>query len=237
MAELPDPTIFQNRLIRAHVPGLSFVDIGGLWGTVNEKVTVAMDAGASAATMADILPFSHELWGRFDARAAELGFSGYGRRNVNLDSPDVHERLGTFDVVHCSGIIYHAPSPVHTLDRLASVTRRYLLLGSMVVPERVENEVGAIDFSGGQTLFIPAVNERKRAIMSEHFRLSGIEIMHFNRAESEPFRVDGKANYGPWWWLYAPSTMIGMLEASNFRVLDHSPEWGGRSHYFFCERV
>ncbi|MFC7399559.1 hypothetical protein ACFQU1_20310 [Chelatococcus sp. GCM10030263] len=238
MAELPDPTIFQNHIIREHVAGLSFVDIGGLWGTVNEKVTLALAAGARSATMADMQTPGNEWWAKFEQRAKDLGYTNYDSKHVNLDDPQIQGTLGRFDFVHCSGIIYHVPSPVYTLDRLASVTTKYLLLGSMVVPEKVENQFGSLDFTGGRTVFIPGMDDQVRAIMAEHFTQSGIEIMHFNRAYSEPFRLpDGSANYGPWWWLWSPSMMIKMLEACNFRVIADHPEWGGRSHYFFCERV
>ncbi len=36
--------------------GKSFAEVGGLWGTVNEQVTVAAAAGATATTMIDVAP-------------------------------------------------------------------------------------------------------------------------------------------------------------------------------------
>ena len=40
--------------------------------------------------------------------------------------------LGTFDVVHCFGLLYHLESPVAALRRLAGVCREFLLIETMV---------------------------------------------------------------------------------------------------------
>src|SRR5262249_9112037 len=40
--------------------------------------------------------------------------------------------LGSFDVVHCFGLLYHLDSPVVALRRLANVCREYLFLETMV---------------------------------------------------------------------------------------------------------
>jgi len=228
--------MFADEVIRKHVAHLSFVDIGGLLYTVNEKVTVALGAGAASATMADITPLWHELWTSFDQRAAEAGFSGYGKICVSVDDPELDSKLGVFDFVHCSGVVYHCPAPSYTIERLAKVTRRYLLLGSMVVPEHVSNQFGTVDFTAGNALFVPAVDERKRAVMAEHFRQSGLEIMHFNHADPEPFLVDGRPNYSPWWWLYSAQTMKRMIETGGFHVIADASIWDSRAHYYFCEK-
>ena len=55
---------FQDKIIREHVKGLSFVDFGGLWGILNEKVSVASLAGARSTAMADMQPLGNWLWHR-----------------------------------------------------------------------------------------------------------------------------------------------------------------------------
>ena len=65
--------------IRRVVRGRSFADVGGLWGTVNEKVSVAAQAEARSVAMIDISPAGSEfgryspsaslLWGSRDASA------------------------------------------------------------------------------------------------------------------------------------------------------------------------
>ena len=46
----------RDTYIRQVVAGKSFADVGGLWGTVNEKVSVAHAYGARALTMIDVSP-------------------------------------------------------------------------------------------------------------------------------------------------------------------------------------
>ena len=55
--------------------GKSFADVGGLWGTVNEKVSVAHTHGARALTMIDVSPPDTELW-----VLSEMGRSASRRR-------------------------------------------------------------------------------------------------------------------------------------------------------------
>jgi hypothetical protein len=42
--------------IAASVQGKSFAEVGGLWGTVNERVTVAARCGAAETAMIDVIP-------------------------------------------------------------------------------------------------------------------------------------------------------------------------------------
>jgi SAM-dependent methyltransferase len=42
------------------------------------------------------------------------------------------DRLGSFDIVHCFGLLYHLDSPVVALRRLAKICREYLFLETMV---------------------------------------------------------------------------------------------------------
>jgi hypothetical protein len=228
----------QDRIIEDNVANLSFVDIGGIWGTINEKVTVAAKAGAISTAMADIQPEGSEGWQMFRDRALSLGVEDYSSfPQVNLDSTRIVEEIGVYDFVHCAGILYHVPSPLFTLERLHSVTKKYLLLGSMVVPEKVSNRHGDIDFGGGRAIFIPSLDQRSKAIMAEHFDRLGLKIMHINADVSEDFRVAGRPNYGPWWWLYSSSTLADFLTLSGFRIIQSEAIWGGRSCYIFCERV
>jgi hypothetical protein len=59
----------RDRFIEKVAAGKRFVDIGGLWGMVNEKATVAAAAGASEVTMLDAMEEGHETWHQFAERA------------------------------------------------------------------------------------------------------------------------------------------------------------------------
>jgi hypothetical protein len=231
------PEAFQDRVIREHVGGLSFIDVGGLWGTLNEKVSVARLAGARSVAMADAQPHGSSVWQDFRDRCAALGVSDYSEHCVNLDDPSLREKLGSFDFVHCSGVIYHMPSPLHGIEQLATIANRYLLLGSMVVPERISNRAGTIEFAGGLMLFLPGIDAHRRAIMARHFDAIGIKIAHINADWPDPFRLGGQANYSPWWWLYSATTLRAILEASGLKVLDQAPCWDNRVSYCFCEKA
>jgi hypothetical protein len=182
---------FQDHTIREHVAGLSFVDIGGLWGTLNERVTVASLSGARSAAMADMQPLTSNLWQAFRDRCAGRGVAGYSEHCVNLDDPHLSENLGVYDFVHCSGIVYHAPSPLFSIAQLRTVTNKYLLVGSMVLPDQITNEAGSLDFCGGVMLLVPAIDANRRSILARHFDASGIKIAHINGDQASPFRKAG----------------------------------------------
>src|SRR5689334_17094164 len=108
-------------LIRKHVEGMSFVDIGGLWGTKGETVTTAVDGGASRVAMADIKEPGSVWWQRFEAHCAERGVTGYDEIQVDICAPDAPERLGKFDFVHCAGVMYHVADLFTFLGNLVAV--------------------------------------------------------------------------------------------------------------------
>lgn len=62
----------RDTYIRQVVAGKSFADVGGLWGTVNEKVSVAHAHGARTLSMIDVSPPDSELWVLFEERRRTL---------------------------------------------------------------------------------------------------------------------------------------------------------------------
>ena len=62
----------RDAFITKVVKNKSFADVGGLWGTVNEKVSVAHAGGASTLAMVDISPPGDVLWERFEERRQTL---------------------------------------------------------------------------------------------------------------------------------------------------------------------
>jgi len=217
----------------------SFVDIGGLWGTKNERVSDAIRAGASAATMADIAPQDHKLWRAFEAHMADLGVSGYRKISADLMAPDAPRRIGRHDVVHCSGVIYHMPDPVGCLRNLRLIAAEHLVLVSMVVPEIIETPSGSLDLRGAGTLFIPALDDAQRRILHDHFESVGVRVHGINGPVIEEWtrRSDGSPRFGPWWWTLTPGLLREMIAISGFEVVEDAPVVAGRSHGFLCRRV
>jgi len=223
-----------DEIINSHIKGASFADVGGLWGLVNEKITVAVRAGCQAATMIDIMPIDHPLWNEFDERARSAGVTEYRKVQGNLDDPVLPDKAGSFDFVHCSGIIYHVPNPLHTLARLHALTKRFLLLNSMTVPQRISTDAGEISFVGGRTVFLPAIDSPTKQILAEHFAALGIDLAGIS---NEQYPWTSLSAYGPWWWLWTEDTLSAMVRATGFRVLDIRETWKGRAHAVFCEKT
>ena len=229
---MADETDIRNDLIRlALQEGSTFADVGGLWGTVSEKVSVAERAGASERTMIDILPLTHPLWRQLRDRLAEIGAGPCNELSLNLDHATAD--TGTFDVVHCSGVVYHVPNPIHTLCQLRLLTSGHLVVTAMSIPEHIENDVGRIDLLPGQSLLVPSLSPRDLAILARHWELVGV---------SNAIGIDIPAdytpdNYGPWWWLPTPSALEGWVRLAGFSVERSEPFWGGRSHTILAKRT
>ncbi|MGH8233685.1 MAG: hypothetical protein ACREPU_05745 [Rhodanobacteraceae bacterium] len=227
----------KDQWIAELVAGKSFMDVGGLWGTKNEKVSVAVNAGAARTTMADIAPLGHALWNDFDARCARLGIHGYAKRHLDIvelaqEVAEVHHQI-----VHCSGIIYHVPDPYRMLANLRRVTDEHLILTSMVVPESIENAAGHLTFPRDRAVFVPSMTEATRAIVATHFRGHDVSIDAITRPMTENWRwPDGVPNYGPWWWLMSPDYLCGLLEVAGFGIEDTCWSWEGLSYSVLARR-
>jgi hypothetical protein len=217
------------------VQGRSFADVGGLWGTVNERVSDAILQGAREASMLDIAPLGHSLWKDFDTRCTSLGVSGYKCISVDATSSDLKGRVGSFDVVHCSGVIYHVPDLVAFVRNLLSITTRHLILQSMVVPARIKNKFGVLDLSGGHCLFVPLLNEKQRKIAGKHLEDLGLHVAHLSGPPVGKWIHGGTWNYIPWSWLITPDFLRGLVQACGLSVVDEGFVWEERTYSVFCE--
>ena len=211
-------------------------------------VTVALEAGATEATMMDNLPIHNALWKVFEERCQKKGLKGYKM----ISDGDVNDlsKLGQYDIVHCSGVIYHMPNPVHTMLQLRSVTLKYLLLTSMVVPELIKTEAGEVDMRGRGSIFVPAISGVTKDVCGQYLDSLEIQIHGINSEEpfhwvytsplqsrsphmSELFQV----NYGPWWWLFTQSFVENLLSLVGFRIVSSGELWEKRSVGFLAEKV
>ncbi|HEV3204579.1 MAG TPA: methyltransferase domain-containing protein [Gemmataceae bacterium] len=217
-------------MIQRLVKGRSFVDVGGLWGTVSEKVSVAYRAGAAKVAMLDITPPGDELWQAFERRMLDLKVSDYAcYGNVNVDNLDVAAVGGPYEVVHCSGVLYHCPNPLHTLKQLASLTREYLILTSTVIPKRIENEGGQLEVPHGGMLLAPTLGEKEYAIVARYWKEKGVPTAVETPDGARRYHWD-MADYGPWWWFIPRETLMGMMETAGLKILMDAPYWGARCH-------
>jgi SAM-dependent methyltransferase len=115
----------REQLVARHAHGRSFADIGCMWSVDGAIAFAAEAAGASAVTGMDLMPASPRF-------AAERERRGSAVRFVQGDLHDERAlaEVGEHDVVWCSGVLYHAPHPLLTLQRLRSITAQTLLLAT-----------------------------------------------------------------------------------------------------------
>jgi hypothetical protein len=224
----------RDQWIKDLCAGKSFVDVGGLWGTVNEKVTVAGKAGAVSTAMLDITPPGEALWGAFQERCDIMGVSGCRCISASIDERDLDSRIGQFDVVHCSGLLYHCPSPIHTLGQLARISREYLILTTAVVPTKVSNSRGTISIPPGGALFIPYLPPREVAILKEHWEASGVSGAIGITTPHSVWQLD---DYAPWWWLFPAPTVRQLILAVGFSIVEDCAYWSGHAHSFLARRA
>lgn len=224
--------------IQRLVPGKSFIDVGGLWGTVNEKVTVALAAGASRATMSDIAPAGHELWDLFERHAANRGIGGHDcLPGFDITALDRQPEPPVYDLVHCSGIIYHVPDPWRMLRNLRMLGRGHVILTSMVLPPRLDNAAGQLELPQDTALYVPGLRDQVRQVVARHFDDRGIKVAAINTALDEPWIwPDGHANFGPWWWLLSPEFLARLCTSAGFEVLEGDWSWSDLSYSLLLRR-
>jgi hypothetical protein len=175
----------REELIARHVAGRSFVDVGCMWSVDGALCFAAEQAGAASVTGVDVMAPSERF-------SAELARRGSAVRFVQGDmhDPATIERIGTHDVVWCSGVLYHAPHPLLTLERLRELTADTLLLATETVAETPGRR--------NTCVIAPDRNEHPNA--------------------EPPTGPD--QGFGPWYWGISPSALRTMLKLSGFAVLE-----------------
>ncbi len=148
--------------IASVVPGKTFADIGGIGvNSCNERITFGMQCGAKSATMVDIRPQDYYEWAVFRKKCAELGVSGYGEiPSTDINDPNLYEKMGSYDVVHCTGIFYHLPSPLLAFENLAKTVDKYLIINTITIPDTITNKFGTLNYSGSLAYSFPVSMSR-----------------------------------------------------------------------------
>jgi SAM-dependent methyltransferase len=183
-ARLGSATPPREELIARHVAGRSFVDVGCMWTIDGALCFAAEDAGAASVTGVDVMPRSQ----RFDSEVARRD-SKVRFVQGDLHDPATVAAIGRHDVVWCSGVLYHAPHPLLTLQRLRELTGQTLLLATETVADTPGRR--------GTCIVAPGPEEHPNA--------------------EPPSGPD--AGYGPWYWGISPSALRSMLELSGFAVV------------------
>lgn len=214
----------RDQYIAQVVKGHSFLEVGGLWGVVNEKISVAYKFGATRLTIIDVSDPTSNLWNLFRDRMAQLGVKEYTMFAGDICEVDADQIDAPFDVVHCSGVLYHLPNPMRMLGVLRSITREYLILTSAITPEVVENEGGRYELPPSAVIFVPALSDTERACLKIHWERTG--AVAYGLTEPTTFSI---GNFAPWWWLPTSTALRAMCQAAGFQVVDSKLLWNNNA--------
>ncbi|HEX5956781.1 MAG TPA: hypothetical protein VFY37_12655 [Solirubrobacterales bacterium] len=218
----------KRRLITEHVGGLSFVDIGGLWGTDGETVSTAVKGGATRAVMADIQTPGGTWWIKLRERLTELGVEDYEELQVDICAPEAPRVLGNFDFVHCAGVMYHVPDLFRFVGNLVEVTNKYLLLSSVVMPDRIDSPSGSLVFGSDHAYLSPVLTDEHRQIVAEHLEEAGL---HADGISSpHPYIHQGRPHFTPWWWLFSSSFMTRVVQLYGLEIVAEGATPKGRGY-------
>lgn len=196
----------REELIGRFARGRSFVDVGAMWGVDGRIAFVAEESGATSVCAVDLMAPTSTYKAEHARRSSAVRFV-----QGDLHDPEVIDSVGPHDVVWCSGVLYHSPHPLLTLERLRSITGQTLILASETIPE--------VPGLPGGCVFYPGLNDKQRRLYaSARGGASAVGIdSPFERSES----------YAAWWWGISGSALRGMLRAAGFEVRE---ELGGPLH-------
>ncbi|MFL5843961.1 MAG: class I SAM-dependent methyltransferase [Solirubrobacteraceae bacterium] len=193
----------RRRWVAEHAPGKSFADIGGLF--IDGRVAFeAEEAGATATTLFDA--GDREYAPTYLAEHEQRGSS------VRYVQGDLHddvsiEQIGPHDVVWCTGVLYHTPSPVHQLTQLRKITKELLYLGTHTIAE--------VPGVPQACLYYPYLDGHTRAALTKaHFRADGC------LGVGPPIDERPMHGYANFWWGITPSALVAMLRTARFELVE-----------------
>ncbi|MEG5063600.1 tetratricopeptide repeat protein [Microcoleus sp. B3-A4] len=212
----------RDRYIARVVKGKTFAEVGGLWGTVSEKVSVASKYGAVSLTMIDVCPASLHWWQDFHDRMTSLNIANYHCINQDITQIQLADIGEPYDVVHCAGVLYHHPHPLQILVALRQITREHLVFTSAITQEVIENELGRYEIPASGVMFIPALDDAERAILTAYWRTYINNNQLIGITEKAVFDMN---DFAPCWWLPTATALESMCKVAGFKVLDKGLTW------------
>jgi len=204
------PNDIRRELISRYAKNKSFADIGCMWGVNGYFAFLAEELGAKHVTGFDIYPPSEEFKKTKQARNSKVEFV-----QGDINSASSIAKLGKFDIVYCTGLLYHVPDPLLTLYNLRQICGETLILGTAVIPENQSIKNSAV--------YYPFLTSSQRKIWDLGTEDSQLGI-------TEPF--DPKQGYGNWIWGLTPSCVKSMLRTVGLKVREN---YIGKFYsYFVC---
>ena len=225
------------------VQNKTFADVGGLWNTINEKVTVASSAGAREVTMIDLMYDKSHWWDKFDEKCKTVNVVCDNKISMDVDDLDLLERVGTFDVVHSAGVLYHCPNPIHTLNQFYSITNEYFILGTTRIPSNFDDIRFPMDVPSGGILLSEVLSEKQKQICMEFYGLNKSDIFYDGRKdEMTQYNKDmTKRQTNPWWYFFTDEYIEYILKICGINILKKEYYWKLENSdcavYYLTEKV
>lgn len=155
---------------------------------------------------------------------AQLGIKEYTTIVGDICEIDAGKIGAPFDVVHCSGVLYHLPDPMRMLSVLRFITGEYLILTSAIAQEVIENEGGRYEIPSSAVIFVPALSESERSCLKIYWKQFG--VVAYGLTEPTTFSV---GNFAPWWWLPTSTSLKAMCQAAGFQLIDSELTWNNNA--------
>lgn len=231
--------------IASVVSGQTFADLGGVGvESVNERITFAVKCGAKSATMIDFLPPDHSLWNEFRRICVQKGVSSYKEiTSIDINDSQLCQKVGSYYLLHCTGVLYHMPSPLLAFENLATIVERYLIINTITVPKRIENQYGVVNFSDGVAVFLPGISEYERSVLREHYRTKfgwSIDDLAPRVEDHEkavmPWREKEKLSFWPCWWFFTDASFRSLVRLMGFQILSEY-KWEDHTLQIFAEKM
>lgn len=192
----------RRELVARLAPGSTFIDVGGMWNSHGEIAFLAEERGSERVVMLDAMEPTEEFTREHRRRGSRVEFV-----RADLHDPDAIGALGGFDVVWCTGVIYHSPNPFGQLEQLRRLCRRDLFLGSHVIPE-----VPGIEHA---CIWYPGISAGARGAFRQAHGGSRAPVCV---GVTEPFDPEG--GYSNYWWGISRSALRAMIAAAGFEVIE-----------------
>lgn len=178
-----------------------------MWQVHGRAAFLAEEAGAERVVLFDGMDPSAEF-------AAEHARRGSAVRYVQGDLHDevgVAE-LGVFDLVWCTGVIYHSPNPYQLIEHLRRLTGERLVLGTHVIPE--------VPFLSNVCLFLPGLPQAVRDAFASSLPKKAPILWGF----TTDFDYTPGLGYANCWWAMTRTALNSMLEVAAFETLDSNDD-------------
>jgi 2-polyprenyl-3-methyl-5-hydroxy-6-metoxy-1,4-benzoquinol methylase len=155
-----------------------------------------------------------------------LNIANYHCINQDITQIQLADIGDPYDVVHCAGVLYHHPHPLQILVALRQITREHLIFTSAITQEVIDNEWGRYEIPASGVMFVPALDDAERAILTAYWRPYINNNQLIGITEKAVFDMN---DFAPCWWLPTATALESMCKVAGFKVLDKGLTWNNNA--------